>query len=204
MTLRPLERLAARAIALAVRALGATWRVRVEGEDRREIPRGARVYATWHETWLVCAFHFRDRGIAMAVSESRDGERAAAMLADLGFGESVRGSSSRGAARALRALATRLRGGGAVGVLVDGPRGPARLAKPGAARAASLGRAPVAIVGCAARPCLRIPSWDRTLVPLPFARVQLAVLEQDDASDAGLTGALEQAREQAERELSSR
>jgi lysophospholipid acyltransferase (LPLAT)-like uncharacterized protein len=58
-----------------------------------------------------------------------------------------------------------------VAVLPDGPRGPARVAKPGVVALASAAGASLVPVAVAARPCLRFGSWDRVMLPLPFARV---------------------------------
>lgn len=205
---RPLvERAAARVVAALLRALGATWRVEVRSDvpiDAIGRGAGALVGALWHESWPIAAHHFRDRGIAMAVSRSRDGDRVALVLARLGYGEPVRGSSSRGAAVMLRELVARVRAGAAVAVLADGPRGPARSARPGAARAAALARAPFVVVGCAARPALRLPTWDALCLPLPFARIAIDVAAARPGDERELGDALEAARARAEEVVSRR
>jgi lysophospholipid acyltransferase (LPLAT)-like uncharacterized protein len=61
--------------------------------------------------------------------------------------------------------------GRSVAILCDGPRGPARACKPGVVAAARAVGLPLQPVGIAARPALVFRSWDRTLLPLPFARV---------------------------------
>jgi lysophospholipid acyltransferase (LPLAT)-like uncharacterized protein len=156
--------------AWVVRALGATWRLRLSGED--PFAAGAPfVGALWHRGLLVAAYAWRDRGIAAPVSRSGDGELVSAVLHRLGFAESPRGSSSRGGAAALREAVRRIRRGQVVAILPDGPRGPARKAKPGAVALARLAAAPIVPVGVAARPCRRLGSWDRALLPAPFARV---------------------------------
>jgi lysophospholipid acyltransferase (LPLAT)-like uncharacterized protein len=154
-----------------LRALAATWRVEVRGEDPFAAPARPLLFALWHESALCAAGTHSDRGVHVAVSQSRDGEHIAAVLARLGFGESPRGSSSRGGAEALRAVLRLLRAGGAVAILVDGPRGPARVAKAGIVAAARLARVPILPVTITARPSLRFASWDRMRLPLPFARV---------------------------------
>ena len=84
------------------------------------------------------------------------------------------GSSSRGGPAALRGLVRRLTGGTTVSVLVDGPRGPARVAKTGIVALADRTGTPIQPVAFSARPSIRLKSWDRSLVPLPFARVVCA------------------------------
>jgi lysophospholipid acyltransferase (LPLAT)-like uncharacterized protein len=71
----------------------------------------------------------------------------------------------------LRQLARMLASGVPVGLLTDGPRGPALRSKIGVASLARLTGVPITPIAVAARPRLRLRSWDRTLLPLPFARV---------------------------------
>jgi lysophospholipid acyltransferase (LPLAT)-like uncharacterized protein len=171
---RLLRALLAPPAAWLLRALAASWRIQRSGEDPFA-PGAARptILAFLHQSALAAAGSLRERGIHVAVSRSRDGEHIARVLARLGYGESPRGSSTRGGAEALRGLLRCLRAGGVVAILVDGPRGPARVAKPGAVAAARLAGAPIVPVVLAARPCLRFASWDRMLLPLPFARVRV-------------------------------
>jgi lysophospholipid acyltransferase (LPLAT)-like uncharacterized protein len=185
-----------------LRALGATWRVSRSGADPLAAPEATPlVLAIWHGGLLPAAFCWRDRRIAVAVSRSRDGDRIDAVLARLGFAASARGSSSRGATALLRELIRRTRGGEPVAVLLDGPRGPAGVAKPGAVALARATGARLVPIGIAAAPAVRFGSWDRTVLPLPFARVRIAfgapVAVPRDASAA----ALEAARGALEAEL---
>lgn len=155
---------------LAIRALGGTWRASSEGADPFGGPRPI-LGALWHQGLLVAAWRWRGRGVAVPVSRSRDGDLIDGVLRRLGFSESPRGSSSRGASGLLRAMIRATRRGTVVAVLPDGPRGPARVAKPGVVALASATGAALIPVGVAARPCLRFGSWDRAMLPLPFARV---------------------------------
>lgn len=158
-----------------LRALGSTWRISRSGED----PLSTRDRATplvmtiWHGGLLPAAYCWRDRRIAVAVSLSRDGDRIDAVLVRLGFAPSARGSSSRGATGLLRTLIRRARSGEPVAVLLDGPRGPAGVAKPGALALARATGAHLVPIGIAAEPAIRFGSWDRTVLPFPFARVRI-------------------------------
>lgn len=157
-----------------LRALGATWRVRQVADDDPLARGEPAIGALWHRALFPAAWRFRDLGAAIPVSRSRDGDRIVAVLDRLGYGPSPRGSSSRGGPGALAGAIRAAREGRVIGVLCDGPRGPARRCKPGVlaiARATGLPLHPVAI---AARPALTFPSWDRTVLPLPFARVLVA------------------------------
>jgi lysophospholipid acyltransferase (LPLAT)-like uncharacterized protein len=190
--------LAGRVVAGLLRLLGASWRVRSEGIA----PSATRsLGATWHGGLVPVAHRFRDCGIAVAISRSRDGDLAAAVLEGLGYPDPPRGSSSHGGVVALRALLNRQTAGDTVGIVTDGPRGPARVSKPGIIGLARLGRAPIVPIGVAARPALRIGSWDRLMLPLPFAAVAFhfgapVVVPRDSDPEA-----VEQARQALDRAL---
>jgi lysophospholipid acyltransferase (LPLAT)-like uncharacterized protein len=124
-----------------------------------------------HQGALVAAYAWRDRSLAIPVSRSRDGDLMDATLARLGFAQSPRGSSSRGATSLLRSMIRRARAGERIAMLPDGPRGPAREAKPGVIALARSGGLSLVPVGIAAAPAMRFASWDRAILPLPFARV---------------------------------
>lgn len=157
-------------VALALRLLGATWRIERHGDDPLDHDTPF-LGVIWHAGLFCTAHRFRDRGIAIAVSQSRDGDRIDAVLMQLGFGPSPRGSSSRGGVSALSGLIRTAREGRSLGLLCDGPRGPARICKPGIVAAARATGLPVYPIGVAASPALRFRSWDQTFLPLPFARV---------------------------------
>ncbi|MBK7951204.1 MAG: DUF374 domain-containing protein [Deltaproteobacteria bacterium] len=180
-----------------LRLLGATWRVEIRGTDPRRLafdpsaapspaarPRPV-LAALLHESLVVSAWLFRDAGYCVAVSQSRDGSLVEATLRALGFAQSARGSSSRGGSAAFLGLLRQLELGTTVAVLVDGPRGPAGVAKPGIAALARHSATPIQPLALAARPALRLSSWDRSLVPLPFARVVCVFGEPIAAGDPG-------------------
>lgn len=196
--------------ALALRLLGATWRVRLEGDDPFAGPRPI-LGAVWHGGFLPAAYVWRGRDVAVPVSRSRDGDLIDAVLRRLGYAPSPRGSSSRGGTGLLRAMIRRLRAGGALAVLPDGPRGPARRAKFGVLAAARATGLSVVPVGIAARPAWRFGSWDRSLLPLPFARVVCRYgdpvpvpKEATEAELEHLRGALEAALDAADAAAATR
>lgn len=158
---------------LALRALGATWRISTEGHDPLEHGRGPVIGVVWHEHVLVLAHCFRDRGFSVAVSRSRDGEWISAALPSLGYRDPVRGSSSRGGTAALLGLVRLVKSGTTVSILADGPRGPAHVSKLGPVALARLTGVALTPLSFRATPAIRFRSWDRTVLPLPFARVRL-------------------------------
>lgn len=152
-----------------LRVLAATWRVRFKGPDPFD---GKPFVGTlWHRDFLPAAILWRDRKVVVSVSRSRDGDLIDAVLSRLGFAESARGSSSKGGTAMLRALVRRLRAGSVVGVVADGPRGPAFVAKPGGVAVARLTGTPLIPACVGATPRIPIGSWDQAFLPFPFARV---------------------------------
>jgi lysophospholipid acyltransferase (LPLAT)-like uncharacterized protein len=107
------------------------------------------------------------------ISEHRDGEIIARIVESFGF-KTIRGSSSRGAARALIGIVRELERGSEVAVTPDGPRGPARRFASGALVAAQRVGVPIVGVGVFASSAWRLNSWDRFMIPKPFSRVQVA------------------------------
>jgi lysophospholipid acyltransferase (LPLAT)-like uncharacterized protein len=158
-----------------MRALMSTCReIRVEGKEREEKALtesgGKAVYATWHQRMSYHARHFARRDVTLLISQSRDGEYGARVARWLGF-RSVRGSSTRGGAAALRQLIKGVRAHAFAGVFADGPRGPARVAKMGALVMARASASPLIPVAWGADRCWILHTWDRYLIPKPFARV---------------------------------
>jgi lysophospholipid acyltransferase (LPLAT)-like uncharacterized protein len=147
------------------------------------------VLSLWHGELVALSLLHRGVGLRPLISWSEDGARLSALLAAWGFAP-IRGGSSKGGAAALRSAARALGEGARVVLAVDGPRGPAGVPKPGAA---ALGHfAPLWAVRCAARPAVRLPTWDRQLIPLPFARltVDYIAVEGDLAAALGPVGGL--------------
>lgn len=158
---------------LAIRLLGATWRLRIHGGDVVWRGRGA-VFPFWHGHILPLAYAFRGSGVKILISLSRDGEVIARAVRRLGFG-AVRGSSSRGGAKAVLAMLGELSRGGRIGITPDGPRGPGYVVKDGLVSLARKSGAWIFPVLVRAKPAVRLKSWDRFVIPLPFARVDVYV-----------------------------
>jgi lysophospholipid acyltransferase (LPLAT)-like uncharacterized protein len=198
-------------LGLAVRALASTWRVRLAVPPRSHPRRGDAplVYAMWHECVITVVAQWRDHPIQGLASQSFDGALIARTLRHLGYPEASRGSSSRGGAEALRSHVQALKEGRHVVVTVDGPRGPAYQAKPGVLSMARESGRPVVAVACACAARWRLRSWDRTLLPPPFAKVVFALSPPMDlgaldpaAAMAQLQGALQKAQADADQFLS--
>lgn len=164
------------ALGALLRLLAATWRVEVVGREHLAATQDAGrafVFALWHRTLLPLLWWHRRQGVTLLVSRHADGALVAASAARMGY-HLVRGSTSRGGAAALRGLVRALVAGRTVAVTPDGPRGPARVVKPGVLAAAERGRAAILPVAAGASSAWELRSWDRLLIPRPFARVRIA------------------------------
>jgi len=162
-----------------INALGHTLRWRVEGLQHYEaiVASGRRpVMAFWHGRILPATFYFRRRGIVVITSENFDGEWIARIIQRFGFG-TARGSSSRGGLKAMLQLVRDMEEGKPAGFTLDGPRGPARVAQPGAIWLARATGNPVLPFHLEASSHWTTNSWDRTQIPKPFSTVALVVGE---------------------------
>jgi lysophospholipid acyltransferase (LPLAT)-like uncharacterized protein len=167
--------------ALLIKLLVLSCRVvRVEGEEqkRESVGRsgGGAVYVSWHQRMSYQLPHFGSRHVTTMISQSRDGEYAARIAEWLGL-KSVRGSSTQGGFGALKELVQRIRNGEVGGMLADGPVGPARVAKIGSLIIARDAEVPLIGVHWGADRCWVLNSWDRNLIPKPFARVAILYSE---------------------------
>jgi lysophospholipid acyltransferase (LPLAT)-like uncharacterized protein len=160
-------------------ALARTWRFRVVNGDAiralRERER-AVIFSLWHGQLLPLLWFHRHQGVKILISEHRDGEVVARTAQSLGYGL-IRGSTTRGANRALISLVRELEAGTEVAITPDGPRGPARTFAPGALVAAQRTQSYIIPVGVSASRSWRLKSWDRFMIPKPFARVTIAYAE---------------------------
>lgn len=159
-----------------LRLLYATWRVdEINGGGWRAL-RARRlpfIFALWHGELLPLVVRHRSEGVRILISEHRDGELIAQIARRLGLA-AIRGSTTRGAARALLEMCNALEAGAEVAVTPDGPRGPARSFASGAIVAAHRAGAPIVAIGVSASRAWRLRSWDSFMIPKPFARVTIA------------------------------
>jgi hypothetical protein len=162
--------------ALAIRLIGPTIRFEVICEpggppesDPLHVP---AVYCFWHRCVFPATWFYRNRDIAVMTSESYDGEYIARIIEHFGF-RAVRGSSSRGAVRALLGMHTEIEQGRVAAFTIDGPRGPVYVAKPGPVLLARNTHVPLVAFHIALERAWVLNSWDKFMVPKPFTRAVL-------------------------------
>ena len=135
------------------------------------------------------------------VSRSFDGEYIARIIEGFGF-VAVRGSSSRGAAEALRGMKKELSKGAAVAFTIDGPRGPKYVAKPGPVLLARSSGMPMAAFYVALSDAWVLKTWDDFMIPKPFSKALVRIgskvhvpAEADDTGIRDFHGRLQRALE---------
>ena len=184
------RRLAPAAGAWALRLLAATLRLRREEKTVEPLwAAGApAIYVVWHARLLLLPYLYRGRGLRALVSRSEDGSMISDLVRRFGF-VTVRGSSSRGGAEGLRALARAIRESHSVVLVPDGPRGPREVLKAGVVVLARLTGVRVVPVALGASSEWRARSWDEFRIPKPFSRCVVRfgepILVPRDAVGAG-------------------
>lgn len=159
------------------------------------------VFAFWHRCLLASAWHFRNRGIAVLISQSFDGELIARTVERLGF-IAVRGSSSRDGSVGLRNLQRAYLDGHFCAITADGPRGPALVVKPGVAQLARLVDSEIIAFHAHPDRAWRLRSWDRFIIPKPFSRVAIGWITNVPAEQSAVQSALDHAVKLAHAEMS--
>jgi lysophospholipid acyltransferase (LPLAT)-like uncharacterized protein len=162
-----------------IAAIGRTLRWRVQGVEHLDVILASGrqpIMAFWHGRIFPATWYFRGRGIVVMTSENFDGEWIARIIERFGYG-TARGSTSHSGRKALLKLVRNMEEGKAAGFTLDGPRGPARIAQPGAVWLAKATGNPVLPFHVEASSHWTLRTWDRTQIPKPFSTVALVVGE---------------------------
>jgi lysophospholipid acyltransferase (LPLAT)-like uncharacterized protein len=136
---------------------------------------GRLIIAVWHQRLLAAVAYvlkFRNFDPIIMISQSKDGEVATRLARRFGF-VPVRGSSSKGGTSALFAITEALKTNPAVIHIVDGPRGPKGVVKPGLISMAGFSGAVILPLIVSAKKAWTLGSWDRFLIPKPFSEVTI-------------------------------
>lgn len=187
-----------------LRALGSTWKWQVSGAEHIDAiaARGLHpIHSFWHGRIFPATIYFQRRGIVVITSENYDGEWIARIIQKFGYG-TARGSTSRGGPKALLQLVRDVKSKG-VAFTLDGPRGPAEVAQPGAVWLAKATGNPLLPFHAEAASSWTLRSWDRTQIPKPFTTVAMAIREPIYVSRDADDRALDEARSALEVSLSA-
>ena len=198
---------------LVVRLIGPTLRFSVSWEDGAPASLEERplIYSFWHSCMIPAMYLWRNLQVRVMSSDSFDGEYTGRIMRKFGFVK-VRGSSSRGAVRALLSMRRELEQGWKVAFTIDGPRGPRYVVKPGPVSLARSTAIPMVVFHIAVDRAWVLNTWDRLMIPKPFSRALMRVSRKisvprkiDDSEadryQADLQAALDRVREFAEANL---
>jgi len=178
-----LQRLGAWIVCVAIRVVSATLRYRWNDPSGRFVnpPSTRSIFALWHNRLVLCPeahrlYRKRNGGLPTAalVSASKDGGFLAAVLEHFRI-QPVRGSSSRRGARALLELTKWAKQGYSLAITPDGPRGPCYVVQEGIVSLAQLTGLPIVPFSYNVRWKIRLNSWDRFVIPLPFSECDMNV-----------------------------
>lgn len=186
-----------------VRAYSLTFRFSAQGDERwlQHLASGGRVVlAAWHQQFFSAIRGFKTYAAlepCLMISRSADGELIAGVAQRTGW-HPVRGSSSSGGMAALDEIIERVRKTGLGAHVVDGPKGPAGTVKPGLIRLAQATNAVIVPFFVTADRCWFMNSWDRFMIPKPFARVTLRFADPIELETTSDGAALETQRQEVE------
>jgi lysophospholipid acyltransferase (LPLAT)-like uncharacterized protein len=161
-----------------VQCYSKTLRISIENEKPwlDYLQGGGRVLLCgWHQQFFAVIRHFKSYSSyspSLMISQSGDGDIIADIAKKSGW-HAVRGSSSRNGGRALREMVGQLECFGLAAHIVDGPRGPAGIVKAGVISLARCAGAVVVPFTISSDRVWYFHSWDRFMLPKPFARVRL-------------------------------
>jgi lysophospholipid acyltransferase (LPLAT)-like uncharacterized protein len=156
---------------LGIKALAATMKFEFLHEERVRSfwEKDERfIAAFWHNRLLLMGYSYHGKGIKTLISQHKDGELISRVLKSLGFG-SVRGSSTRGGAAAMREMAKASREYD-IGITPDGPRGPKYVVQEGVIALARLTGVPILPLTFGSSRKKVFASWDAFNLPYPFSR----------------------------------
>ena len=166
--------LAGNIFSLILRFMAKSLRLKTKGEWIIGHP---CIYALWHNRQLISISVHRDHGLCTIASASRDGDYITAILEKLGY-QAARGSTDtngdnyKKSLSAARSLLRFLKQGKSIAITVDGPLGPKYSVQEGAIFLARITGCPIVPIASAASISIKLKTWDRLEIPMPFSRIK--------------------------------
>jgi len=141
------------------------------------------IVAFWHGELLMQPFNYqklKPKGkVSAIISEHKDGEAITKTVEYLGI-HSLRGSSTRGGAKALIGAIKELKGGDDIAITPDGPKGPRFSVADGIVAIHKKTNAKILAFNCKPTKYWQFNSWDKFIVPKPFGTIDFYVSEPID------------------------
>ncbi len=146
----------------------------------------AFIVAFWHGELLMQPFNYQklkpSGKVSAMISEHKDGEAITKTVEYLGI-DSIRGSSSKGGAKALISAIKEIKGGDDIAITPDGPRGPRHSVADGIVAIHKKTNAKILIFNCKCTKYWQFNSWDKFIVPKPFGTLEFFISEPLDVSN---------------------
>ncbi|MBF0230287.1 MAG: lysophospholipid acyltransferase family protein [Desulfamplus sp.] len=161
-----------------IRLYATTFRFKTVNEDKWQnlLKEGKTVLlCVWHQQFFSAIRHFKTYAHlnpGLMISQSRDGELIAGVANRTGW-HTARGSSSKGGKEAMVEMIEHLKRYHLGSHILDGPRGPIGKVKAGVIKMAKESNAIIVPFYTFADKAWFFNSWDRFMVPKPFAQVTL-------------------------------
>ncbi len=150
------------------------------------------VVAFWHGELLMQPFNYKKlkpNGLVKAIiSNHKDGEIITNIVTYLGIG-AIRGSSSKGGAKALISTIRELKSGNDIAITPDGPRGPRFSIADGIVAISKKAKAKIVVFNCRPTKYWQMKSWDKFVVPKPFGTLHFYISEPFDVESLDLEDA---------------
>ena len=160
-----------------MRLLQLSYRFEYHGQQHLAACKGAFIFATWHQNLFAGILAQSDRRHVVMISRSRHADALSDACTRLGHlvvrGSSGKGGVDKGGGRASTQMMRALRQGIPGAITVDGPRGPARQAKPGVIDIAAKTQVPIIPYAAIASRYWTFKTWDAFRLPKPFARIRV-------------------------------
>lgn len=187
-----------------IRIYSLTFRLEVQNEeewlDDYLNNNGSFILCVHHQQFFAAIRYFqtyKKYKPGLMISQSKDGELISAVANRTGW-TTVRGSSSRGGIEALRGMIDHLSDHRLAAHIIDGPRGPFGVVKPGAVRLAHATESTIVPFYVRADRAWYARSWDRFLLPKPFSKVVLRFGEKIEFKQTETSEEFEQHRKSLE------
>ena len=150
------------------------------------------IMACWHGELLMIPYAYnkykKQPNVKLLISDHFDGSLIAKTLGYFGFG-TIRGSSTRNAARALLAAIKELKSGSDLGITPDGPKGPRHEVADGIVVMAQKAKFKVVLVEIKPTSFWQLKSWDKFVIPKPFGLIRYYISDMIDVEGMDLSDA---------------
>lgn len=184
----------------AVRLIGGSLKLEVQGWEQYKDHDAKLIFCGWHGKSLIFANYFRKRGYWVIISNSNDGDIQNEIFCRLGY-QTIRGSTAREGVRAALQGVRKLKEGGTMAITVDGPRGPSGVVQGGVMLMAHKSGAGLVPVGFSAKSAWYARSWDKYMIPKPFSKARMILGEAIPIPEKASEEEIEQLRLKLESEI---